>query len=103
MPLEERPELAHLVPEDREVPVVDLEVVVLDVGEDRWGGGEALVEASAQSVRDQRAVLLGDPLPLRKHRLGGACDVLAGAEPRDVGADRPDLEAGVVDPRAMWV
>ena len=44
---QECPELAHLVPEDRHVAMVDVEVVVLDIGEDRAGEREALVECAA--------------------------------------------------------
>ena len=103
VPGEQRPELASLVPEDGEVAVVDVEVVILDVRVDRSSEREALVECVALLGREQRAMLRGDALPLREQGLGGACDVLARAEPRDVGADRPDREAGVVDPGSMVV
>ena len=66
MARQERPELAHLVPEDREVAVVDVEVMVLDVGEHHAGEREALVEGLAQLRREQRAVPLGDALTLRE-------------------------------------
>ena len=52
---EQRAELAHLVPEDREEPVLDVEVVVLDERVDRAREREALVEgwrmSSASSAR----------------------------------------------------
>ena len=54
---EQRPELARLVPEDREVPVVDVEVVVLDVGKDFPRERKALVEGLNRLVSEERAVL----------------------------------------------
>ena len=68
MHCEERAELAHLVPEDREVAVVDVEVVVLDVREDSPREREALVEGGALLLGDELAVLGGDPLALRDDR-----------------------------------
>ena len=66
---QECPELAHLVPEDRHVAMVDVEVVVLDIGEDHAGEREALVESAAHLGREQRPVLTGDALPLCEHCL----------------------------------
>ena len=100
---QERTERAHLVPEDREVAMVDVEVMVLDVGEHRAGEREALVEGLAKLRREQRAVLLGDALTLGQSSFARTRDVLAGVESRDVGADRLDREPGVVDPRAVVV
>ena len=83
--------------------MVDVEVMVLDVGEHRAREREALVEGLAQLRREQRAVLLGDALTLGQCSFARARDVLAGVESRDVGADRLDREPGVVDPRAVVV
>ena len=47
VPGEQRAELTHLVPEHRVVPVVDVEIVVLDVGEDPPGEAQLLVEGVA--------------------------------------------------------
>ena len=100
---EESAELAHLVPEEREVAVLDVEVVVLDEREDRAGERQALVERPAFLLGQEGAVLLGDPLSLGQHPLEGARDVLARLEPLDVGADRGDRQRRVVDPGAMVV
>ena len=53
--------------------------------------------------REQRAVPLGDALTLDERSFARKRHVLAGVESRDVGADRPDPEPGVVDPRAVVV
>ena len=59
---EECAELANFVPEDRQVAVIDVEVVVLDVGEDRPSEREALVERPTVLLGEQRAILAGDLL-----------------------------------------
>ena len=68
---EQRSELADLVPEDREVAMVDVEVVVLDVREDLARAREAVVEGSAELRRHQGAMLLGDTLALGEQSLPG--------------------------------
>ena len=44
VPRQERAELPHLVPEERVVPVLDVEVVALDVGEHEPREPEVLIE-----------------------------------------------------------
>src|SRR4029079_11708431 len=83
---QERTERAHLVPEDREVAMVDVEVMVLDVGEHLAREGEALVERLEQLRREQRAVPLGDALTLGERSFARKRDLLAGVQSRDVGA-----------------
>ena len=100
---EQGAELAHLVPEDRQVPVVDVEIVVLDVREHDPGEMQARVEGGALRLGQQLAVLGGDSLALRQDRRLRTCDVLAGGEPPDVRPDRHDRERRVVDPRAVVV
>ena len=72
---EERPELAHLVPPAREEPVVAEELVLLDVREDHAREPEQLVEALARLLVEQRAVLLGEPVPLSRKLLRRALDL----------------------------
>ena len=69
---EQGAELSHLVPEDREVPVIDVEVVVLDVGEDGACELETLVEDLTRLAGQQRAVPLGDRVTLGEHGRRGA-------------------------------
>src|SRR4029453_11519742 len=87
---EQSAELAHLVPEEREVAVLDVEVMVLDERKDRAGERQALVERLTLAVGQERPVLLRDPLSLRQHLLERARDVLGRLEPLDVGTNRSD-------------
>src|SRR5262245_10837793 len=103
VPGEQRAELANLVPEDRQVAVVDVEVVVLDVRKDEPGECKALVEGAATVLVDQRAILFRNPLTLCERGVARTRNVLAGLEAGDVGADRLDREPGVVDPGAVVV
>ncbi len=54
LPGQERAELPHLVPEDRAEPVLDVEVVALDEGEDGASKLEALVEGLPCLLRESR-------------------------------------------------
>ena len=96
-------ELPHLVPEQREVPVLDVEVVVLDERKDGPGEREPVVKGLPELARHQSAVFLADPVALRDDRFERTCDVLARLETLDIRADRRDRDARVVDPRAMVV
>ena len=102
---EQRAELAHLVPEDRVVPVLDVEVVALDVREDRPRQPEVLIERRSRLVvGQQRSVLVGDPVALGADRGERAGDVLARL--RAARCRPPMIASGtrrVVDPRAVVV
>ena len=74
---EQRAELAHLVAPARQEPVVAVELVLLDVREDRAREPEQLVERRARLLVEQRAVLLGEPVALARELLGRALDLLA--------------------------
>ena len=72
VPGKERAELAHLVPENGVVPVIDVEVVVLDVGEHGAGEGKLLVECLSNLLGKKGAMLVGDPVAFGDHLLAGA-------------------------------
>ena len=102
MPCEQRAELAHLVPEDREVAMVDVEVVVLDVGEDRRararGSGRTRPALGSGSRARYSAVIRSRSATSASRRPG---DRLTRLEPLDVRAIVASGSARVVDPRAV--
>ena len=82
---EQRAELADLVEEARLEPVVAVELVLLDVGEDRAREPEQLLERRPRLLVQQRAVLRRPAGRARAGELlGRALDVLARAERADV-------------------
>ena len=72
---EQRAELADLVEEARLEPVVAVELVLLDVREDRAREPEQLLERAARLLVEQRAVLLREAVALPRELLGRALDV----------------------------
>ena len=82
---QKRAELAHLVPEDRVVPVLDVEVVALHVREYEPSQAEVLIERSDRVVPvEQRPVLGADPVALGAHLRQRAAEILAGRESREL-------------------
>ena len=94
---EQRAELAQLVPPARQEPVVAVELVLLDVREDRAREAEQLVERLAGLLVEQRAVLLGEPVALARDLLGRA------ARPRSpaFSARMWPIDGGVRDARVV--
>ena len=76
-----RAELADLVPEDRVVPVLDVEVVVLDERDTPGARARSTCRNALAVVigRQELAVLAGDPLALGQDLLQRPVDVLARA------------------------
>ena len=81
---EQRAELAQLVPPARQEPVVAVELVLLDVREHRPREPEQLVERRPRPRREQRAVLLGEPVALAGDLLARPLDLLARLQRADV-------------------
>ena len=100
---EESAELAHLVPEPREEPVVAEELVLLDVGEHGAREREQLLEGLARLVVEQPPVLLGEPVSLARELLGRTLDLLAVPEGPHVADDRRVRDARIVVPAAVEV
>jgi hypothetical protein len=101
---EDLAELADAVPEDRVVPVLDVEVVVLDVRIDAPREADELVERGPVVVgREQLAVLARDPLALRDDLVERPVDLLAGLELLDVAAERVERHRQIVHPGAVVV
>ena len=97
-------QLAHLVPEDRVMPVLHVEVVVLDVGVDAPGERDEVVEGLPILLAGQQlTVFAGDPLALAGDLLERAGDVLARLELLDVAPHRGEREPQVVHPGAVLV
>ena len=97
--LHDRADFAHLVPEHRVEPVLDVEQVVLDVGEHRLGAAEQFVELLAVLfLLDQAAVLGGDAVALGAHLLGRPLDADALLELADVGLDAGQRHVHLVVP-----
>ena len=77
---QQRTELPDLVPEDRVVPVLDVEVVALHVREHEPREAEVLIERGDGVVLvEQRAVLGADPVALGADLGQRAAEVLAGS------------------------
>ena len=101
---EELAELAHLAPDLRHAPVLDVEVVVLDVREDHPGQPElALERGLGLRVVDQLGVLRDDPVPLGLDRLDRPGQRLTAAELGDVGLDEVHRDVGVLGPDLVGV
>ena len=97
-------ELAHLAPDHRVRPVLDVEVVVLHVGEDHPGQAELLVERDPVGIGGhQGRVLGGDPVPLGVQPLQWACEVLPPPHPGRVVADEGERDLAVLDPDPVGV
>ena len=96
-------ELPHLVPEHGVRPVIDVEVVVLDVWKDGSGECQLIVECLTRPSWQQRAVLIRDPIALGQHRVKGAVNVPPSLDALDVGANHRDRQRRVVDPRSVMV
>ena len=101
---EQRAELAHLVPEDRVVPVLDVEVVALDVREHRPREAEVLVErapASSSGAASRYSAVMRSRSA--RHRVERPVDVLAGLQALDVVRGCRERDGGIVDPGAVVV
>ncbi len=97
-------ELAHLVPEHGVMPVLDVEVVILDVGEDGAGQAELFLEGLPVFVGGQeRGVLGGQPVALFLDLDYRAGDALALFDFLDVAANGQARHGHVVNPRAVQV
>ena len=94
-----RAQLLDLAPDHRHGPVLDVEVVVLDVGEHHPGQPELAVEGLPVLVGGQQVAVLGhDPVALGPDRLDRPGDVLAGLEAGDVVLDEAVGDLGMVAP-----
>src|ERR671910_771420 len=97
-------ELAHLAPQHRVAPVLDVEVVVLDVGEHHPGQAELLLEGGPVLVGGQQlAVLAHDPVALGPDGLDGPADVDPLAQLGDVVAHEPERDLQVLQPHLVGV
>src|SRR5208282_2780568 len=86
--LHDHGDFAHLVPEDRMEPMLDIEEMVLDVGEHRLGAAEQLVELlPVLFLVDETAILRDDAVALRPHMLGRSVDRYALFDFSNVGVD----------------
>ena len=96
---EQRAELPDLVPEERVVPVLDVEVVALNVGEHEPRKAQVPLERGDRVVPlEQRPVLGADPVALGAHLCQRAAEVLAGLESLDVVPQVCQRNPWVVDP-----
>ena len=101
---EQRAELPHLVPEQRVVPVLDVEVVALHVGEHRSRETQVLIERREHlRVSQQRAALAGDAVSFGADLSDRTGDVLAILQPLDVVAEVSQRNVRIVDPRPVMV
>ena len=77
---QQRGQLAHLAPEHAHRPMLDVEIMVLDVGEDGAREAELAVEGRLRLGRQQCAIFGGDAVAFGSDFGGRAIDILAFAQ-----------------------
>ena len=102
--LEHPAQVTHLAPDHRVRPVLDVEVVVLDIGEDGARQAELGVERRPVLVGvEQLAVLADDPVALLVQCRNGPVEALTLLDLVDVVGDVAEGHLGVLDPDLVGV
>ena len=90
---------AHLVEEQVGVPVLAIELVAFDIGEDAAGQLDHLVVSGAFLVAGQKVAIAFDQvLPFGHQAFGRALDILAGADLGGIAGDRGEGQRQVIVP-----
>ena len=98
------PEVAHLPPDHRVGPVLDVEVVVFHVREHRAGEPQLGLEGGPVLVAvDQLGVLVHDPVALGDDGLDRPLQRLAALHLGDVGAQEAERDVRVLQPHLVAV
>ena len=96
-------QLAHLAPHHADAPVLDVEVVVLDVVEHRAAESELGLEVGLVVAVEQVDVLRGDTIAFGDHRLLRCVDLLARLQLADVAAHERERDVESLGPHRIGV